>query len=100
MTDIEKFHKDLGDIIVENSLLKDEVKRLKHALLHVLLHKKNRGQIAGMMAIGEAYVDWCNVGIKFQMSRCGLINKDTRKPITTWDEVPRKAGCENEQPSK
>ena len=99
MKDIEKFHNDLGEIILENKMLKDEVKRLKHALLHILLHKKNRGRITGMMVMGRAYVDWDSISVKFEMRKCALIHKVNREVISTWDMVPRKPEHEKEKPS-
>lgn len=96
MIDITEIHKSIGSAINENYCLKEENKRLKHTLLTVLLHGKNKGKISQMKSIGRVYVDWDNINIITKSNHSVCIQDLNGNVIKEWDDVPRTEYGEDE----
>lgn len=89
MIDIQDIYEGIGNAINENHRLKRENKELKHTLLTILLHGKNKGKISQVKSIGRAYVDWDNINIITKSNHSVCIQDLHGNVIKEWDDVPR-----------
>ncbi len=98
VSELNNFCSHIQYVLAENISIKDQNRVLKHALITILLDKKNRGQISGMNTMGRAYIDFDRIDIINGMQSCEL--KTNGKRIKSWDEVPRTFRGKNEKVSE